>query len=707
MPSAGINIENAWGIETGKPFIKVGVHDSGIDTVHSDLNVVFGGAYFAEDPTIPYEWGEDDYAGYGHGTPVAGIIGAKRDNATGIAGIAGGDSTGVPGCSMFDFRINFYDQGIASYMCASVVDAARSVGSYWDYPESYYDENPFFDHTPGFGIHIGNHSYVIRTNVPIPQDPPSGTPTGASDDGVDIDEEETGEGPWSGGSRNSLRETNDSIAINEPECELCREAYLFSLKNGVINVVARGNSQHFSASTDPTQIDYSYPQSFPDNWIISVGASGYDGHTVQNGVNQSQFENQTSYWSLYGGNMDLIAPGSDSIIYSTSQVNPATQAHPYTKFNGTSAAAPHVSGVVALLLGHYNKACYTNRNLSVEDVEYILERSATNLYGPGYDDTTGWGRLNAYKALQMIENPTLQIVHPDSLIETIEIVSARDTIALGYKNAFVGDGWGPISSTFPLEVNKEYEVVRYLIQNTYSFADYYSNTTDILGYWTRPSASNALDRYEDTTQYMAIGQPAGTLYTYTNFNFLDAEPFVEIVAIDSIAKTISTQGYYYHFINSYLELDLNDFGTTDEQVQVDFLNAFNVWYPLNPFIDTARMPVSIYISDTTLTAIYDFPCDMENPLYDENYDLGIHDTASGIVNFALYPNPTNTSVTIAGINSQSISRIEIFDLNGKRLYLGEPNAKQATIDVSTYQSGAYFVRCADDNMSKTLKLIIL
>lgn len=59
LPNAGINIENAWQIETGKPFIKVGVHDSGIDTTHPDLDVVFGGAYFTPYDNLPYEWGDD------------------------------------------------------------------------------------------------------------------------------------------------------------------------------------------------------------------------------------------------------------------------------------------------------------------------------------------------------------------------------------------------------------------------------------------------------------------------------------------------------------------------------------------------------------------------------------------------------------------------------------------------------------------------
>jgi len=176
----------------------------------------------------------------------------------------------------------------------------------------------------------------------------------------------------------------------------------------------------------------------------------------------------------------------------------------------------------------------------------------------------------------MIENPTKQIVHPDSLIETFEI--SKDTIALAYNEAFVGDGWGPLSRPFPLDVQREYKVVRHLFQNTYSFEEFYSGSSDILGYWVRPSASNSLSIYEDTTQFQAVGPPAGTIFTYSDFNFFDSEPFVQIVAIDSIAKTITTQGYYYHFINVYVDLILDPSGATHEDVIVDQMITINQFF---------------------------------------------------------------------------------------------------------------------------------
>jgi hypothetical protein len=390
--------------------------------------------------------------------------------------------------------------------------------------------------------------------------------------------------------------------------------------------------------------------------------------------------------------MDLIAPGSDSIVFSTHVINSNTQGYPYVKFNGTSAAASHVSGVVALLLSHYNKDCYSNRNLSVEDVEYILEHSASNLYGPGYDEITGWGRLDAYKALQMIENPTKQIIHPDSLI-SFNVISI-DTIALSYMNAFVADGWGPISRSIPLENQRLYQVERVLVQNTYSFAEYMLPSTNLIDVWLRPSASNSIGFYEDTIATWA-GPAIGIQYEFDEFDMM---PYEELVSVDSVLFQVKTQGYYYHFIARYID---------EDNIIIDPLFPIDAWLPIDPISDTAKMLFSIYITDTSLTALYDFLCDSLNPLYDDNYDLGVNDLRTNQTDFILYPNPSNESITIKGAENQIISKVEIFDLNGKLLFSKNPNVKQLNIDISNYQKGAYFVKCSDEKNSRILKLIKL
>ncbi len=60
--------------------------------------------------------------------------------------------------------------------------------------------------------------------------------------------------------------------------------------------------------------------------------------------------------------------------------------------SGTSMAAPHVSGVAALVFGK-------NPGLTPDQVETILERTATDLGVPNYDTTYGWGLVNAQAAV--------------------------------------------------------------------------------------------------------------------------------------------------------------------------------------------------------------------------------------------------------------------------------------------------------------------
>jgi hypothetical protein len=649
-------------METGEPFIKVGVLDSGIDSTNPDLKVLYGAAYFTTDSNSYYGLGVDTDI---HGTEVAGIIGAKRNNEIGISGIAGGNNGTEKGVSLIDFKYNFGAYPGNQYICAAVVDGARSVGTYWNYVDSssYYqavgnqtDNTDYFRKTPEFGIHIDNHSYVIRTALPIPTIVNKDLPTG-----------------------NYI----------ETSCNLCREAFLFSLQNGVINVAARGNSKHIPIGNDATYVNTFYPQKFPDNWVISVGASGYDGTTVRPGVNQSTLEAQSGYFSLYGGNMDLIAPGSDSIIFSTkSSFYPGPI---YSGFNGTSAAAPHVLGVAALLLSHYNKPCYSNRNLSIEDVEYILQESATKL-APNFTSLYGAGRLDAGKAMKMIEHPKKQIVHPDSLISSIEV--ERDTIALRYNKAFVAEGWGPISRNFQLKREKNYKVVRVAYENTYSFAAYILPTTEILGHWARKNVSNSTEFYHDTTSSMA--QPG--IWSFDNF---EMNPYVTITDFNTTTKEIKLKGYYYHFIEQYL----------DELFLPDPLASPDYWYPANPLIIGAKMGFSIYLKDSTLNNLYDFPCDSANILYDSTYVP--YENTAGIGEVVLnemevYPNPTNETLNIRFIdNANDEKKLILIDLQGKEVGSWNTTESKFIIAMNNLTQGIYILNCSINGEIQTFKIIKL
>lgn len=139
---------------------------------------------------------------------------------------------------------------------------------------------------------------------------------------------------------------------------------------------------------DPNNTSVKYPAKNPN--VIAVGA------TTKNDA-------KTSY-SNYGSELDVVAPGGNSDIYTTDISGSAGyDAGDYTSgFGGTSAACPNAAGVVALIFS-------VNRCLTQQDARRILELSCDKVggycYNPGqpnglWNNQMGYGRVNAYKAVQ-------------------------------------------------------------------------------------------------------------------------------------------------------------------------------------------------------------------------------------------------------------------------------------------------------------------
>jgi subtilisin len=271
-----IGAERAWEVTRGAG-IKVAVIDTGIEHLHHDLAPNFAGG-------VSFVPGESFTDGNGHGTHVAGIIGA-RQNGSGVVGVA-------PNCSLYSVKaLNRLGGGQYSWIISSIVWCVRN------------------------GIDIINMSLG---------------------------------GP-------------NHVQALENACD-------YAFQHNVLVVAAAGNA-------GPREDSVNYPARYGS--VIAVSA-------VDSSRNLANFSSR-------GEHVDLTAPGVQ--ILSTLPGNR------YGRLNGTSMAAPHVTGTAAL-------AFSSHRFTKAETIRQILEKTADNLGTPGRDDLYGNGLVDAEQAAFLRGMPT-------------------------------------------------------------------------------------------------------------------------------------------------------------------------------------------------------------------------------------------------------------------------------------------------------------
>ncbi|NJL53412.1 MAG: peptidase S8 [Hydrococcus sp. SU_1_0] len=154
---------------------------------------------------------------------------------------------------------------------------------------------------------------------------------------------------------------------------IIEEAVKYAHRKGVVIVAAAGNEGRNSAS---------YPARYPD--VISVAATNPGG-------------DKASY-SNFGAGVDISAPGgsaegtgdSGKIIQNT--INPATGESVFVGFPGTSMAAPHVSGVAALIRATGVETPDEIRDVLLQSARKV-EEDHLNHFGSGHLDANAAVKL--------------------------------------------------------------------------------------------------------------------------------------------------------------------------------------------------------------------------------------------------------------------------------------------------------------------------
>lgn len=312
-------VDQAWDLGRQNRQITIGVIDSGVDPEHPDLKphllpledvwTEMEGADLFRLPSggTPIDFSNRD--GNGHGTHVAGIIGAVMDNQTGVAGVVGG------GIRLLPIKATDYTGNTTAAVLAASFRRAIDKG-------------------------------VNVINISI-----GGPASKATQALVD-----------------SIRLAHDRNIT-------------------IISATGNESSRNFR-SVAAIAVPAAYPE------VIAVGA-----HT--------EFDRVASY-SNGGPEIDLVAPGGGGRsvraegrnIWSTWPTYPTYEFYQrritstsYAGTSGTSMACPLVTGVVALMLRQ-------EPNLTTKQIRLRLISTTDDIDAPGFDSATGYGKLNALRALK-------------------------------------------------------------------------------------------------------------------------------------------------------------------------------------------------------------------------------------------------------------------------------------------------------------------
>ncbi len=255
-------------------------------------------------------------------------------------------------------------------------DLASKLVSGYDFINN--DDNP--DDDEGHGTHVaGIAAAASNNNTGI-----AGVSWGARIMPVKVLNEE-GSGPNSDIAQGVIWAVDHGADIlnmslgGESESATLRDAVTYAYEHGALVVAAAGNSYQEGNRTN-------YPAAYEH--VLAVAATNdRDEH--------ARYSNSGDY-------VDVAAPGGDpdgnsdddprhwilSTFYRSSGNN-------YAWMSGTSQAAPHVAGLAALLLT-------LDPTLSPDDLTDIIEDTAVDVESPGWDEFSGYGRIDMAAAVAAV-----------------------------------------------------------------------------------------------------------------------------------------------------------------------------------------------------------------------------------------------------------------------------------------------------------------
>ena len=332
-----VDAPEAWELGATGAGVRVAVLDTGLNPDHPDLaanvNTTLCASFVSGEDWNVMTAPNPGYTSFAHGTHVAGII-AAADNAAGVIGVA----------------------PEAEIVAVKVLSQYTGYGTW--------------------GMVIEGILYAADIDADVIN----------MSLGGDINRR----GGW---DDNGTPDTDDDVWFTASDVaatvNALKRAVAYAHASGAVVVAAAGNS---AIDGDHDRDLVSLPAQLPK--VLAISATAPIGYGLDPTVD---LDNLASYSNYGQSEIDFAAPGGDDMNYPAALYfrDYVIGAVPlgWAWFAGTSMAAPHASGVAALIVGEYP-------GLRPAQVEARMRQGADDLGKPGRDDAYGHGRVNAYESVR-------------------------------------------------------------------------------------------------------------------------------------------------------------------------------------------------------------------------------------------------------------------------------------------------------------------
>lgn len=415
-----IRAASVWPVTRGEG-INVVVADTGIDAEHPDLKNVYAGGYnFFKPAEAPVDK-------HRHGTHVSGTI-AAADNTYGVVGVAPGvrlwsvkvlddDAVGSNESivSAFDWTIQkkkelggrwvmnlslgsnlpseIEELAVARAISSGIIVVASAGNRSIDevkYPARYRGVIAV-GAVDAAGKRAYFSSYGLGLTIMAPGTEVRSTIVKGIKDTLSLATADASFAAWS-----VIGSPYATVTAPVVDCGLGQPHEIPADIAGKIALVRRGKLKFREMARNIKEAGAAalIIETYPDD---VTGAGGWTLYPAEPSPEWESYPFPLTIGVRYTVGEELLAQNLPvTIEYTTEQ---------YGTMNGTSMAAPHVTGTVAMLLA-------LDPTLSSAQVDYILRHTARDIYDAGWDYETAWGIVDALAAAHYVAPQRFNVPPP-------------------------------------------------------------------------------------------------------------------------------------------------------------------------------------------------------------------------------------------------------------------------------------------------------